>query len=280
MLLGMVMIWGINYSVVKYAMRFVSPLAFNATRITLAAALFAVLALRAKESRVSWRDARALIVLGMLGHGLYQLFFIFGIAYSRAGTTALVLAASPAFIGILGRLFGLEQIARRGWMGIGLQLAGIALVVTGTHAAEAAGDSLLGVGLLLAGALSWALFSILVKPYAARVSSARWGALTLAGGALVMGLVGLPDVIATPWRSAGLSLVAAIIYSGALALVVAYIFWYRGVRALGPAHVAIFGNLQPMIALLFAWLALGEIPTAWQWLGAVSIMGGLLISRL
>jgi drug/metabolite transporter (DMT)-like permease len=280
MLLGMVLIWGINYSVVKYAMRFVSPLAFNASRVTLAAALFGVLAVRAKTSRVSGRDARALIALGMLGHGVYQLLFIFGLAHSRAGTTALVLAASPAFIGILGRLLGVEHIALRGWMGIALQIGGIALVVTGTHAADTVGDSLLGVGLLLAGALSWALFSILIKPYAERVSSVHWGALTLAGGALVVGIAGLPDVIATPWRSAGLPLAAAIVYSGALALVVAYIFWYKGLRALGPARVAIFGNLQPMIALVFAWVALGEVPTAWQWLGAVSIMGGLLISRL
>ena len=71
----------------------------------------------------------------------------------------------------------------------------------------------------------------------------------------------------------------AIAYSGLLALVVAYLFWYRGVRTLGPTRTATYANLQPVIALLVAWLWLAEVPTAAQLVGVVVILGGVLLTR-
>jgi drug/metabolite transporter (DMT)-like permease len=62
-------------------------------------------------------------------------------------------------------------------------------------------------------------------------------------------------------------------------MVVAYLIWYRGVRVLGPTRTAMFGNLQPLFALVVAWLALGEALTLWQGVGAASIMSGLLLTR-
>ena len=62
-------------------------------------------------------------------------------------------------------------------------------------------------------------------------------------------------------------------------LVIAYAFWYRGVRIIGPTRTAMYSNLQPLIAVLVAWAMLGEVPTLLQIAGAVSIMGGLLLSR-
>ncbi len=72
----------------------------------------------------------------------------------------------------------------------------------------------------------------------------------------------------------------AILYSGIGALVIAYIFWFYGVRKLGPTRTALYGNLQPLIALLVAWLTLGEMPTSWQGLGAATIVGGVLLTRV
>ena len=63
------------------------------------------------------------------------------------------------------------------------------------------------------------------------------------------------------------------------ALVVAYLFWYRGVRTIGPTRTAMYSNLQPIFAVIVAWFMLGELPTVWQILGAISIMSGLLLTR-
>ena len=71
----------------------------------------------------------------------------------------------------------------------------------------------------------------------------------------------------------------AIAYSGVFALVVAYFFWYRGIRVIGPTRTAMYSNLQPIIALLVDWAMLGETPTIWQGVGAASIMTGLVLAR-
>jgi drug/metabolite transporter (DMT)-like permease len=68
-------------------------------------------------------------------------------------------------------------------------------------------------------------------------------------------------------------------YSAVLAMVVAYLFYYRGVRVVGPVRTAMFSNLQPIVALAVAALTLGERPGAWQLAGAALIASGLVVSR-
>jgi drug/metabolite transporter (DMT)-like permease len=81
------------------------------------------------------------------------------------------------------------------------------------------------------------------------------------------------------WTTVGLAGWGAVAYSALLAMVVAYLLFYRGVRILGPTKTAMYGNLQPIIAIAVAWILLHETPTGWQLLGAAFIMGGLLVSR-
>jgi drug/metabolite transporter (DMT)-like permease len=71
----------------------------------------------------------------------------------------------------------------------------------------------------------------------------------------------------------------AVAYAGLAAMVVAYLFYYRGVRVLGPVRTAMYSNLQPLIAMAVAFLTLREVPTIWQLGGAAAITSGLLVSR-
>jgi drug/metabolite transporter (DMT)-like permease len=189
------------------------------------------------------------------------------------------LAASPAFIAIVGRIFRVERVGPRGWTGIALQLIGISLVVYGSVAHSTSGDSLLGSSLLLAGSLCWAVFATLIKRYTERMSGINVGAYSQAGGALFVTAVGLPSIVATNWAAVSAPVWGAIVYSGIGALVVGNLIWYYGVSRLGPTRVSMFSNLQPLVALAVAWIVLGEVPTVWQGLGAASIMTGLVVTR-
>ena len=279
LLLAMAVIWGVNYSVVKYGTLEIAPLAYNGARIGLAAVALLLISLCFPAGRPSTRDAGALVALGMLGNGLYQLCFIEGIARSRVATVALVFAATPAFIAVAGRVRGSEHVSRRAWSGILLQLGGIAFVVLGASAASTRGDTPLGAFLILLGATCWAAYSVYVKPYTDRIPAIHVGALTLGGGALLVVLAGLPSMLSTPWSTMPAPMWGAVLYSGLGAMVVANLFLYHGVRVLGPTRTAMYSNLQPLIALGVAWMALGEVPTPWQWTGAATIMTGLVLSR-
>jgi drug/metabolite transporter (DMT)-like permease len=62
-------------------------------------------------------------------------------------------------------------------------------------------------------------------------------------------------------------------------MVIAYLFWNRGLRLLGPTRTAMFGNLQPIFALVAARILLGEQPGAWQLVGTTAIIAGVLLTR-
>lgn len=277
-------LWGVNYTVVKYGTEQLDALAYNGARIALAIVAFAALALRRRGRRIAPADAAALLALGLLGHGVYQYLFAEGVARTRAGSAALVLAATPAFVAIIGRLLGVERVGRRGYAGIALSLAGIAVVVSGgaargAHTADPRGATLTGNLMILAGGICWSLYAVLLKRFTHRVSLVDISAITLLGGGIPLLLFSLPQLRATHWGQVHWLTWGAIVYSGLGSLVLGYLGWYRGVRVLGPTATAVYTNLQPVVALLVSWWLLAEVPTAWQGLGAVTIIGGVILTR-
>lgn len=272
-------LWGVNYSVVKYGTGVMDPLAYNGARVALAALVFGWIAWRRAGPPVSRRDMWMLLALGVLGNGVYQLLFAIGVAHTRAGSAAIVLASAPVFIAVLGRVFGVERVGLRGYGGVLLSIAGIALVILGGAAHQAGDSTLHGNLIILLGALCWAIFTVLLEPYTHRVSLVDISALTLVGGAIPLLIVSAPAMIATRWSSVRPLTWVAIAYSGIGSLVIAYLFWYRGVRVIGPTRTAIYSNLQPVIALLVSWMLLSEVPTGWQGVGAVTIIAGVILTR-
>jgi drug/metabolite transporter (DMT)-like permease len=170
-------------------------------------------------------------------------------------------------------------VSRRSALGIALSILGIGLVALSTVETADSRASLVGDLLVLVGSLAWAIYTVLLKPYTERVSGLQLSALTMTGGALSLLIVAGPAIIHAPWATMPRLGWGALVYSGVFALVIAYYFWYRGVRVIGPTRTAMYSNLQPVVGVLMAWVLLHETPTTWQLVGAVSIMSGLLLTR-
>jgi drug/metabolite transporter (DMT)-like permease len=275
----MALIWGVNFSVLKYGTTLVDPLAYNGVRVLLAATVLSLITWRMHIPLPPRRVILGLLALGFIGNGVYQFFFIEGIARTRASDAALVVAASPALIAIIGRVRGIERVRGRGIAGIALSISGIALVVLGSAVGDGGAASLVGDLIVLCGSVCWATYTVFLKPYTERVPGIQLSAFTMVGGAIPLFLLALPKVATTHWSAMPLLGWGAILYGGTIALVIAYLFWYRGVRVIGPTRTAMYSNLQPIIAVLVAWALLGETPTAWQGVGTISIMSGLLLTR-
>lgn len=286
-LLLMALIWGVNYTSVKFGTTVLDPLAFNGVRITLAALSLLVIAQLATRfvgiEKAGWpsrRDIIALLLLGTLGNGLYQILFVEGIARTRAGDAALLISAAPAFIAIIGRVRGTEHVTSKGVFGIVLSIIGMGLVVVGTTSAgPAQRATLLGDSLLLISSLCWSIYTVYSQPYTHRIGGLHLSAVTMVGGMVPMLLVAAPALVATSWAKLPPLAWGSLAYSGICALVIAYLFWYNGVRVLGPTRTAMYANVQPVFALAVAWLVLGEAITGWQIAGAISIITGLVLTR-
>jgi drug/metabolite transporter (DMT)-like permease len=132
---------------------------------------------------------------------------------------------------------------------------------------------------LLISSLCWSIYTVYLQPYTHRVGGIHLSALTMVGGTIPLLLVATPAILATRWTALPGLAWGSLAYSGLFALVIAYLFWYHGVRVLGPTRTAMYGNVQPIFAVIVAWLVLGEAITAWQVAGAVSIITGLLLTR-
>lgn len=275
----MALIWGVNFSIVKFGTTLVDPLAYNGLRVMLAAVVLMTIVLLGRTSLPPRRVVLALFSLGVLGNGVYQFLFIEGISRTRASDAALVIAATPAFIAIIGRIQGVERASVRRMIGILLSIAGIALVVLSTTQATDGRSSLLGDFLVLTGSLAWAIYTVLLKPYTHHVPGLQVSAFTMLGGAVPLMFIALPAIVHASWRTVPVIGWGALLYSGIFALVIAYLFWYHGLRVIGPTRTAMFSNVQPIVAVIVAWIMLNETPTVWQGMGTACIMTGLLLTR-
>ena len=278
-LVGMAVIWGVNFSVLKYGTQVLEPLAYNGVRMLLGALTMLAVTLPQRSKHPTGRDIGLLMLLGVLGHGVYQALFIQGLSLTRAGTASLLMAASPALVAIVGRLIGTERVTRRQVLGIALSIGGLAFVIVGSAQSSEGQASVTGDMLILGAVLVWAFYTTWVRPLTDRIDGMQIAAWTLVGGTIPILLMAAPAILRTNWTSVVPLTWGAIAYSGIGSVGIAYLAWYRGVRVIGSTRTAMFSNLQPIVAVAVAWPLLGERPTAWQGVGAAGVLAGLWLSR-
>jgi drug/metabolite transporter (DMT)-like permease len=279
LLFTMAVIWGINFVVVKYATHIFNPIAFTGLRVGVAALFLVLVALARGDITLPRRDVIGLLLLGVIGNALYQLFFVLGISRTRAGNAALIVAAAPAFIALFARARGLERVKRMSLVGVVLSVIGVGLVIAGSASSSNGQTTLLGSVLVFCGVLCWTVYTIMLQPYTKRIDVIKLSAITMVGGAVPMLIASTPALLATNWSAIGRGGWLALFYSSVISMGVAYFFWYRGLRVLGPTRTAVYTNLQPIIALLVAWAFLSETPTIFQGVGAATIVAGVFLTR-
>lgn len=278
MLLTMATIWAINFSVVKYGTTMISPRAFTGMRVGICAVVLMGIVLWQKKPWPSGRDVLTLLFMGVIGNGLYQLLFVEGVSRTRAGNAALIVAAAPGFIAVASRLRGIERASRRVLAGIGLSILGVGFVVLGSSTSTQQDTTFLGSLLVFSAVLCWTAYSVGLQPLTKRIDPVQLAAIAMVGGILPL-LVTIPAIVHTDWMKVSWGGWAAMLYASVLSMVVGYLFWYRGLKVLGPTRTASYSNLQPVIALAVAWIFLHEVPTGWQVVGVATIMSGVLLTR-
>jgi len=280
-LLFVVVVWGVNLSVVKWALGEMLPLAFNAVRFTLAGVtLLVLLRLRGETLRTSLRDGLWLVALGLVGHTAYQVLFIEGIDRTTATHAALISGITPIAIGILSQALGHERIGAGGWAGAALAFGGIYLIIAGKAPAGGAAPSLAGDLLILGAALGWSVYTVLGRPLLERHSPLKVTAISMGWGTLALLPICLPEVGRQQWGDVGAVGWGSTAFSFVFALVVAYVLWYRSVRKVGNLRTAIYSNLTPVTGTLSGWLFLREPLYPALGFGAALIFTGIALTRL
>lgn len=281
LLLCTVTVWGVNVVVVKLALATMHPLLFNSLRFLLAAALsLTMLQITEPGHRLRKADLPLLIGLGLLGHALYQVLFIFGIDLTTAGNTSLLLATMPIWVAVLSAAFRLDEVTAFTWMGIACSFLGIALVVLGSgKTISFALSSFRGDAMILMATLLMATYTLLSRPLLARYTPLQLSSYTMTAGAIALLLVSLPVLVNTDLATVAPIGWGGVVFSSVFAVVLGYYVWNRGLQLLGPARTAIYNNLSPVVAMLTGWAVLSEQVTVTQGFGALLIFAGLMLAR-
>ncbi len=283
LLVLMTLIWGVNYIVIKAIFAQISPLAFNAVRFPVAVAAVAAFAWAVGARRPPKGALPRLAVLGVVGNTCYQLCYIEGMARTRAGNAALIMAAVPVLTGVASHVLGHERLRWRDVWGLGLSSAGLTALILGSGVEVRFGGNataVVGDLLMLLSVVFWTAYTIGAKRLVDELGPTVTTAWTMGLGAIPLLLMCLPSAVAQPWRSVTPAAWAGTILVSSLgSLVLAYLIWYRGVERLGSTRTAFYSNFTPLVTLLTAWPLLGEVPTAWQITGAAGIFGALALIR-
>lgn len=282
LLMLMTLIWGVNYIIIKAVFVVLSPLAFNAIRFPVAVAAVAAFAWAVGAKRPPRGALPRLAVLGIVGNTLYQYCYIEGMARTRAGNAALIMAAVPVLTGVFSHLLGHERLRWRDAWGLSLSAAGLSVLILGSGEQVRFGGSstaLVGDLLMLLSVVFWTAYTIGAKPLVDELGPTVTTAWTMGLGAIPLLLICLPSAVRQPWHQVTPAAWLGTIFSALGSLVLAYLIWYRGVERLGSTRTAFYSNFTPVVTLLTAWPLLGEVPTVWQIAGAAGIFAALGLIR-
>lgn len=278
-MLLVVLIWGVNYSVMKGAFTHIPPLAFTAIRFTVASLLFLPLVRRPAGASpltgpVVWR----LIGIGVVGNTLYQLSFILGLYRTTATNAAMLLAAMPVFVAAMAMSLGFDEVKPRMLWGIGVAMIGVLLVVA-MRGVDFSTATIIGDLLALLAAFLWAAYTVALRTLPDDISPLRVTAIATLTGTPGLLIAGLPDLLRLDWGAIAPAGWIALAYATVFSLVLAYVLWNRSVQLAGPSRTAIYTCLSPLVASASAWVLLGERPHPLQGVGAAFIIGGVILTR-
>ena len=279
----MVFGWSGNYVAGKIALREFTPLLLTSWRALLAGALIAPVwwwERRRNGGRWNWREAPALLALGLLGVTLNQLLFVFGLNRTSVAHAAIFANLTPIVVLLLASARGLERITAAKLGGMAVALSGVALLKTlEPHARHAPQASLVGDLLIFAGGFAFALFTVFGKPVAKRYS-----AITVIGFAYVTGAVMMAPVAAWqsarfPMASISLEAWAALFYMALFSSVISYLIYYWALGRMAPSRISKFSYLQPPLATALGVIVLGERVTWALAVSAVVIFAGVFLAE-
>lgn len=265
-------IWGYGWIVVKIALQYADPFTFAAVRTSIGTLLLCaiVMALGRRIERDRYGET---LVLGLIQTGAFIGLTTWALTAGGAGKTAVLIFTMPFWTLLFARLMLGERIDALQWLVMALAAAGLVLVMEPWVARGTVLSELLAVA---AGAV-WGLAAVLTKRMQRRASI---DPLALAATQLVFGLAPLVLIaMLTPSRPIAWTpeFILALAYSAVLTTALGWALWVYALQHV-PAGVAGLSSLaNPVLAVLFAWLQLGERPNTSELSGMLAIVGALAL---
>jgi drug/metabolite transporter (DMT)-like permease len=225
-----------------------------------------------------------LLGYGVLGVAGVQFFFFLAVARLPVGVAMVLLNLAPALVALWLRVARRTRLPAPVWLGIGLAVAGLAMVA---QIWQGAGLDLPGVAAGLAAAFCSAGYFLLGEQGASRHDPFGLTAAGLAIGALVMVAVSPPWTLSPHLLTARADLGdlhapawLVLLILAVFGTVVPYLAGLRALRDLPPTLASVLALVEPLVAAALAWVLLGQALSPIQLVGAAILLSGALLAQL
>ena len=219
-------------------------------------------------------------LLGLTGVFIYNILFFKGLQTIEAGRAALIIAMNPILIALFSALFFKEKL------GI-IRLGGIMISITGAMIVISRGDIAtlfnggLGIGeLLIFGCVaSWVAFSLIGKTIMGSLSPLVSIFYSSAVGTLALFVPAYREGMFGAWRHYAAADWLSLFFLAFFGTVVGFVWYYEGIRSIGPTRAGLFINFVPVSAIFLAWLLLAEPVTMSLLTGAAFVGIGVCMTN-
>ncbi len=270
-------IWGGMYVVSKVVLEVIPPFTLLSLRLLLGIMSLAVFLPRQGGLKWPLKRLLAAFLAGFIGYGISLGLQFVGTHLSTAANAALVTSVSPAFILILGIWLLREKATWSRVVALVLSSVGVVVVIN-PKSVLLGGDLVLGNIALLGAALTWGLYSVLVKKVGSQMTTVAVSFIAFLGG-LPLSL----PLAAFEIRTAGIGqitpgIIWGVLYLGVISTGLAMYFWNKSLDLLDAGLVSLLFFAQPVVGVGLGATLLGEELNLGFWIGAVLIGGGLLVA--
>jgi drug/metabolite transporter (DMT)-like permease len=272
------LVWSFAFVAGKIGVTYCPPLILLSARFLLAGILIlGISAVRGDAWQMSWRDVAVFAILGVANNALYLGLGYTGLKTVSAGLGGLIVSANPVFTAMLAALLLGEPLTWRKAVGLLLGIVGVGFIVW--HRISVGTDHLHGILFTLASLASIVGGTILFKVLAPKGS--LWvgnGVQSLAGGLAVLPFALMFSSVRDIVPNAQLvSAFAFLVLGGSI---LGYLLWFHLLKVCGATAASAYHFLMPPLAMLFAWIVLGEHVEGRDLLGIIPVALGIyLVTR-
>ena len=273
LLFGLWLVWGYSWVASKIGLDFATPLQMAAYRLTLAVLILGAL--------LWWRRGQWCVPplwptlwLGLTQTTGFTLLSTLALLQAGTGKVTILCYTMPFWTLILARLFLREHLRPIQWLAVGLALAGLVCVLSPWHGRAGWQGELLALG----AGLAWAISAIIAKRMR---ESHQVDTLGLTFWQLLLGVVPLL-VLTLVWPQPAVTwkieFVVILVFNGCIAAGLGWLAWLHLLSRLSAGTAGLNVLAIPAVALICAWLQLGDVPTVFEWIGIglIAIALGLL----